>query len=84
MKIVLDTATKQAVCPPEFFENIRKINDAAELTESSKNLTSEDYLQKIIDECSKVIVNKNDVTKRRGSKKSRNEKQTWHFSLGTY
>ena len=68
MKIVLDTATKQAVCPPEFFENIRKINDAAELTESSKNLTSEDYLQKIIDECSKVIVNKNDVTKRRGSK----------------
>ncbi len=69
MKIVLDTATKQAVCPPEFFENIRKINDAAELTESSKNLTSEDYLQKIIDECSKVIVNKNDVTKRRGSKK---------------
>ncbi len=69
MKIVLDTATKQAVCPPEFFENIRKINDAAELTESSKNLTSEDYLQKIIDECSKVIVNKNDVIKRRGSKK---------------
>ena len=69
MKIVLDTTTKQAVCPPEFFENIRKINDAAELTESSKNLTSEDYLKKIIDECSKVIVNKNDVTKRRGSKK---------------
>lgn len=77
MKIVLDTATKQAVCPPEFFENIRKINDAAELTESSKNLTSEDYLQKIIDECSKVIVNKNDVTKRRGSKK----KQKWKTNL---
>ena len=74
MKIVLDTATKQAVCPPEFFENIRKINDAAELTESSKNLTSEDYLQKIIDECSKVIVNKNDVTKRRGSKKKQKRK----------
>jgi len=25
MKIVLDTQTKQAVCPPEFFENVRKI-----------------------------------------------------------
>ena len=55
MKIVFDTVTKQAVCPPEFFESIRKINDAAELTESSKKVTSEDYLQKIIRECSKFI-----------------------------
>lgn len=69
MKVVLDTATKQAVCPPEFFENIRKINDASELTGSSKKVTSEEYLQKIITECSKVIVNKSDITKRRGSKK---------------
>ena len=69
MKIVLDTATKQTICPPEFFENVRKINDASELTGSTKKLTSEDYLTKIIDECSKVIVNKNDVTKRRTSKK---------------
>jgi len=38
MKIVLDTVTKQAVCPPEFFESIRKINDASELTESSKKV----------------------------------------------
>ena len=66
---VFDTVTKQAVCPPEFFESIRKINDAAELTESSKKVTSEDYLQKIIRECSKVIVNKSDITKRRTSKK---------------
>lgn len=36
MKIVLDTVTKQAVCPPEFFESIR----ASELTESSKKVTS--------------------------------------------
>lgn len=70
MKVVLDTVTKQAVCPPEFFENIRKINDAAELTESTKELTSEDYLQKIINEFSKVIVNKSDITKKRGSKKN--------------
>lgn len=69
MKIVLDTVTKQAVCPPEFFESIRKINDASELTESSKKVTSEDYLQKIIKECSKVIVNKSDITKKRTTKK---------------
>lgn len=71
MKVILDTTTKQAVCPPEFFENVRKINDAAELTGSTKKLTSEDYLQKIINECSKVIVNKSDITKKRGSKKSK-------------
>lgn len=70
MKIILDTMTKQTICPPEFFESVRKINDASELTKSTKKLTSEDYLQKIISECSKVIVNKNDVTKRRGSKKN--------------
>jgi len=69
MKVILDTTTKQAVCPPEFFENVRKINDASELTGSTKKLTSEDYLQKIITECSKVIVNKSDITKRRTTKK---------------
>lgn len=69
MKVILDTTTKQAVCPPKFFENVRKINDASELTGSTKKLTSEDYLQKIITECSKVIVNKSDITKRRTTKK---------------
>ena len=69
MKITLDTVTKQAICPPEFFDTIRKINDANELTEGSKKVTSESYLQKIITECSKVIVNKSDITKKRGSKK---------------
>ena len=71
MKIVLDTVTKQSICPPEFFDSVRKINDASELTESSKKVTSEDYLQKIIRECSKVIVNKSDITKKRTSKKSK-------------
>ena len=71
MKIVLDTVTKQAICPPEFFDSVRKINDASELTESSKKVTSESYLQKIIKDCSKVIVNKSDITKKRTSKKSK-------------
>ena len=67
MKIVLDTVTKQAICPPDFFDNIRKINDAAELTGGQKLLTAENYLEKIIADCSKVIINKNDIpAKRRG------------------
>lgn len=69
MKVVLDTVTKETICPPEFFENVRKINDAAELTGSTKKLTLEDYLQKIIKECSNVIVNKSELTRKRGSKK---------------
>lgn len=71
MKVTLDTLTKQTICPPEFFENVRKINDASELTGSTKELTSEDYLQKIIEECSKVIINKNDLPKKRGGRKNR-------------
>lgn len=71
MKVVLDTDTKQAICPPEFFENVRKINDASELTGSTKKLTSEDYLQKIITECSKELVNKSDITKRRRTTKKK-------------
>lgn len=71
MKVILDTATKQTICPPEFFESVRKINDAGELTGSTKKLTSEDYLKKIIEECSKVIINKSDLPRKRGGKKSR-------------
>ncbi len=70
MKIVLDTETKQAICPPEFFESVRKINDASELTGSTKKLTSEDYLQKIIADCSKVLINKSDMPKKRGSRRT--------------
>lgn len=69
MKITLDTVTKQAICPPEFFDSIRKINEANELTGGSKQLTPEAYLEKIIEDCSKVIINKRDITKSRGSKK---------------
>ena len=86
MKIVFDTVTKQAICPPEFFDTIRKINDANELTGSSKKVSSEDYLQKVITECSGTIVNKSDITKRRGSKKNNcmqkfnRQDNTWEYS----
>lgn len=65
MKIILDTEAKQTICPPDFFDNIRKINDASELTGSKTKITPENYLEKMINECSEVIVNKNDIRKRR-------------------
>jgi len=65
MKIVLDTVSKQTICPSDFFDNIRKINDASELTGSEKVVTPENYLEKIINECTKVIINKSETTKRR-------------------
>ena len=55
MKIVLDTVTKQAICPPDFFDNIRKINDAAELKRSQRLLTEENYVENIIAHSSQVI-----------------------------
>lgn len=72
MKITFDTKTKQTLCPPEFFETVRKINDANELTGASKEVSSKDYLKKIIDECSKTIVNQKDLSKprRHGSRNS--------------
>lgn len=69
MKITLDTDTKQTICPPDFFASIRKINDAAELTGSTKTVTPEEYLDKLIKECSNVIVNKKEITRTRTSRK---------------
>ncbi len=73
MKIVLDTVTKETICPPDFFDNIRKINDASELTGSQTKVTAESYLEKIIKECSQVIVNRSDKTKKRRSLKDNNK-----------
>lgn len=64
MKIVMDTVSKQTLCPPEFFDYVRKINEAAELTGGDTKVTSESYLNKIIKDCSKTIVNKSDLKKR--------------------
>lgn len=69
MKIVIDTLTKQAICPPEFFESVRKINDASKLTGGTKELTIEDYLEETLKECSHAIVNKNDLPKGRRTRK---------------
>ncbi len=65
MKITLDTDLKQTFCPKEFFEYIRKINDAAELTGGTSKLTPEAYLDKLINECKNEIINKTELTKKK-------------------
>lgn len=75
MKIILDTDLKQTFCPKEFFEYIRKINDAAELTGGTSKLTPEAYLDKLIKECTNEIINKTELNsttrKKRTSKKNK-------------
>lgn len=65
MKITLDTETNETLCPPEFFAYIRSINDAAELTGGKNTLTPEAYLDKLVKDCSKKIVNKKEKAKAR-------------------
>lgn len=69
MKIVIDTDTQRAICPPEFFDSVRKINEASSLTENAKELTIERYLEDILEKCSHAIVNKNDLPKGRRTRK---------------
>ena len=73
MKITLDTDLKQTFCPKEFFEYIRKINDAAELTGGTSKLTPEAYLDKLINECKNEIINRAELTST--TKKKRNTKK---------
>ena len=82
MKIVLDTVSKQTICPPDFFDNIRKINDASEITGGEKTVTAENYLEKIINECSKVIANKNDIKKPRRSRGGKGNANIQGTSIG--
>lgn len=73
MKIVIDTVTKRAICPPEFFESIREINEANDVDEKTDPkdiMTSERYLQKLLEKNSKTIVNKNDLPKGRRTRKN--------------
>lgn len=73
MKITLDTETNETLCPPEFFAYIRSINDAAELTGGKNTLTPEAYLDKLVKDCSKKIVNKKEKQKTR-TKASKSQK----------
>lgn len=64
MKIVLDTELKKTICPKAFFENIRRLNEASALTGREKEIDIKEYLDSIIEECKKDIINEKDVPKR--------------------
>ena len=64
MKIILDTELKKTICPKAFFENIRRLNEASALTGREKEIDIKEYLDSIIEECKKDIINEQDVPKR--------------------
>ena len=69
MKIVIDTEMKKTICPKAFFDNIRQINEASKLTERKESLEWKEYLNNIIEECTKDIINEKDVRKTTRAKK---------------
>ena len=64
MRIVLDTELKKTICPKAFFENIRRLNEASALTGRKEEIDIKEYLNSIIEECRKDIINEKDVPKR--------------------
>lgn len=80
MRIIIDTEIKKAIVPKEFFDNIRKINEASSLTGRTSNIIPEEYLKAILEENSKEIINEKDMPKKqRKSRKSKvfiNSEQT--------
>ena len=69
MKIVIDTELKKTICPKAFFDNIRQINDAAKLTGRKDSLEWKEYLNSIIEDCTKDIINEKDVRRTTRTKK---------------
>ena len=63
MKIVIDTEMKKTICPKAFFDNIRQINEASKLTGRQESLEWKEYLNSIIEDCTKDIINEKDVRK---------------------
>lgn len=60
MKIVIDTEMKKTICPKAFFDNIRQINEVSKLTERENDLEWREYLNNIIKECTRDIINEKD------------------------
>lgn len=63
MRIIIDTDMKKTICPKAFFDNIRQINEAAQLTGRTEDLEWKEYLKSILDTCTKDIINEKDVRK---------------------
>ena len=64
MKIILDTELKKTICPKAFFDNIRRLNEASALTGRKNEIEIKEYLNSIIEECRKDIINEKDLPKR--------------------
>lgn len=64
MRIIIDTEIKKAIVPKEFFENIRRINEASSLTGRKSNIVPEEYLKAILEENTKEIINEKDMPKK--------------------
>ncbi|MEI3355647.1 MAG: hypothetical protein V8R81_00935 [Clostridia bacterium] len=71
MRIVLDTELKKTICPKAFFENIRRLNEASALTGRKEEIDIKEYLNSIIEECRKDIINEKDVPKRTRVRKAK-------------
>lgn len=63
MKIIIDTEMKKTICPKAFFDNIRQINEASKLTGRKEDLEWKEYLNSILEECTRDIINEKDVRK---------------------
>lgn len=69
MKIILDTELKKTICPRAFFENIRRLNEASVLTGRKEEIDIKEYLNSIIEDCRKDIINERDVPKKTRTRK---------------
>ena len=71
MRIILDTELKKTICPKAFFENIRRLNEASAITGRKEEIDIKEYLNSIIEECRKDIINEKDVPKRTRVRKAK-------------
>ena len=68
MRIIIDTDLKKTIVPKAFFDNIRQINDMVSITGRTEDLEWKEYLQTIIKDCTKDIINESDVPKKTRAK----------------
>ena len=64
MRIIIDTEIKKAIVPKEFFDNIRKINEASSLTGRKEKIVPEEYLKTLLTENTEAIINEKDMPKK--------------------
>ena len=83
MRIIIDTDLKKTIVPKAFFDNIRQINEMVSITGRTEDLEWKEYLQTIIKDCTKDIINESDVPKKTRAKRNTKSIQinTKHISV---